>query len=218
MMMRGSVSVLWLCALSLSACGARSSNPDVATQSNTTRAAETTVLLARHAERASQAANSDLAPAGFARAELLTAIAREARVAAILTTDFCRTAQTGQPVALNLGLPLEVMQTGNANAGLDGCTPPITVRTAPESVPTAEGIANRIKRNYAGRAVLVIGHANTIPQIAAALGAPLCPQFLAVGNNGQCQIPETDYHDLFLVKIAADGAVAVEHRRYGPGS
>jgi broad specificity phosphatase PhoE len=205
---------LLLPVLLLCACVSRPHSSAAADQA--APRAGTVVLLVRHAERASQAANSNLSAAGIARAQALADSARAAGAAAIMVTDYCRTAQTGDVIAGALQLPLEIMKTGGSGAGLTGCNPPLTARTSEFAIPAAQGIAERIRTAHAGRVVLVIGHGNTVPEIARALGAPLCPRFLQPAANGQCLIPEPDYHHLFLVRVAADGSASVEQKAYGP--
>jgi broad specificity phosphatase PhoE len=182
----------------------------------------TVVLLVRHAERASAAANSDLAAdpggagIGVGRADTLGVLARDARVQAVYTTDFCRTAQTGQPAAVTLGLTMQIMASGSASAGLGACNPAITVATAPAAAGTSAGIAAHIAAHHAGQVVLVVGHSNTVPEIAAALGAALCPAVLPAAADGSCVIPDDEFNHLFVVRLPAGaGAASVTHERYG---
>src|SRR5207237_6364815 len=80
------------------------------------RAAPTVVILVRHAEKAAQpAADPALTEIGERRAASLVQIAREAGVAAVVTTQFARTRLTGQPAARALGLePIVVTAAGAA--------------------------------------------------------------------------------------------------------
>ena len=77
----------------------------------TVTAPPTVVLLVRHAEKAAQPAQDPpLTDAGSARARALVAVARDAGVSAIITTQFLRTKNTAEPTAtaltLSFGSPL----------------------------------------------------------------------------------------------------------------
>jgi 2,3-bisphosphoglycerate-dependent phosphoglycerate mutase len=115
--------------------------------------AATTVLLVRHAEKATDVRTSDpdLSAAGQARAQALAHVAGSAQVAAIYATQYKRTQQTVAPLAALLGL-------------------------TPVQHPAADvnGLAQAIRTNWSGRTVLVAGHSNTVPQIVTALtGTPM---------------------------------------------
>jgi broad specificity phosphatase PhoE len=116
----------------------------------------TVVLLVRHAEKADQPAQDPpLTPEGRARAEALALVARDAGVAAIITTQYARTRETAAPVARATGITADVVTAGS------GVQHPQAVASA--------------ARKHAGKTVLVVGHSNTIPAIVGALGAPRPP-------------------------------------------
>lgn len=56
-------------------------------------------------------------------------------------------------------------------------------------------VAARVREAAKGGTVLVVGHSNTVPAIIRALGGP------DVG-----QIPDSQYHDLFVLTLSDDGA------------
>lgn len=182
----------------------------------------TVVLLVRHAEKASGAPNTDLDPdaggagTGLGRAGALAAVAAGAGVEVVYSTDFCRTAQTAQPAAAALGLPIHVMRTGSGAAGLGACAPAIEVPFETIDAATPAAVAQHVLANHAGRVVLVVGHSNTVPALAEAFGAPpLCPAFLLPVDDA-CHIPEDEYAHVFTVTVpAAGGTPAVEHTTYG---
>jgi broad specificity phosphatase PhoE len=119
------------------------------------RAQTTTVILVRHAEKGDAPANDPgLTEAGAARARALMAIARDAGVTAVITTQFARTRETARPAAEALGITPEVARAGGG--------------------AHAQDVA-RMVQAHAGGVVLVVGHSNTIPAIVAALGAPQPP-------------------------------------------
>ena len=117
--------------------------------------AQPSVFLVRHAERADGKAgvppamgvDPDLSEIGRARAETLAAMLKDAKIAAIISTEYRRTQQTAAPLAKALGLA-------------------ITTIKANESENLIKAV-----RSTAGN-VLIIGHSNTIPEIIERLGAP----------------------------------------------
>lgn len=121
--------------------------------------AATTVILVRHAEKAAQpAADPPLTPDGGARALALIAVARDAGVSTIITTQFVRTKATAEPIANALHITPIVLEARGAKH--------------------AQDVAQAILTGHAGEVVLVVGHSNTLPAIIAALGAgqvaPIC--------------------------------------------
>jgi len=152
-------------------------------------AQQTTVILVRHAEKGDTPANDPgLTEAGAARAKALLAIAREAGVTAVITTQFARTRETARPAAEALGITSEVARAGGAAA------------------QHAQDVA-RMVHAHAGGVVLVVGHSNTIPAIVAALGAPQPPP-----------ICDSEYDDLYIVTLGANPPAHVIRARYGAPS
>lgn len=114
----------------------------------------TVVILVRHADKeADGTADPGLDVSGKVRAGALAEALRDAHVDAILVTPFERTRQTARPVAEALGIEPEV----------------VAIDTLDKHV---EAVASAILGRLAGRTVLVVGHSNTVPAIAAALGTP----------------------------------------------
>jgi broad specificity phosphatase PhoE len=115
------------------------------------QSAPITVILVRHAEKAATPADDPpLTADGEARARDLLDVVRDARVGAIITTQFARTRGTARPAATALGITPEVVTAGGATH--------------------AQDVAAAI-RKHAGQTVLVVGHSNTIPAIIESLGA-----------------------------------------------
>lgn len=116
-------------------------------------AAQPVVFLVRHAERADAGmaaakvagADPDLSGAGLARANSLAVMLKDARVRTVITTEFKRTRQTGDPVAKAAAI-----------------TP---------TVVDSKDVAGLLKtiRSSTGN-VLVVGHTNTLPEILKGLG------------------------------------------------
>lgn len=82
---------------------------------------------------------------------------------------------------------------------------------APEIVPTgpATHVQNVVAavRRHAGGTVLVVGHSNTATEIVAALGAPKPPA-----------ICDSQYDNLYIVTIAANGKASVVKAKFGARS
>jgi broad specificity phosphatase PhoE len=107
-----------------------------------------TFVVVRHAEKA-QDDPRDPSPAGRARAERLAGMLADAPLAAVYATPFRRTRATAQPAARLHGL---------------------TVTTYDAAQPAA-ALAARLRASHARGTVLVVGHSNTAPALAAALCA-----------------------------------------------
>ncbi|MEI6666523.1 MAG: histidine phosphatase family protein [Acidobacteriota bacterium] len=113
-----------------------------------TPSAQEAVFVVRHAERLNDSADSPLSAAGLARAARLADHLRDARITSIVVTQFVRTADTAQPLADRLGLPLTL-------------------------VPAAQTavLVARLRALGPKARVLVVGHSNTVPDILTALGS-----------------------------------------------
>ena len=150
-----------------------------------TAAAQQTVFVVRHAERAdtaagaapTMAADPELSDAGRARAESLAAALQDAKVVAIFATEFKRTQATAAPLAKALGLQ-------------------VTTISSKEPAKLIEAVKS------AGGNVLVVGHSNTVPAIVKDLGvaAPIT-------------VGDAEYDNLFVVTIGAAPSVLRLHYR-----
>jgi broad specificity phosphatase PhoE len=147
-------------------------------------AAQPTVFLVRHAERADASAgppkmatDPDLSPAGHVRAESLATTLKDAGITAVFATEFKRNQQTAAPIAKALGLTVT------------------TIKAADEAQLVKELAA--LKSN-----ALVIGHSNTVPRIMKALGAPPAPD-----------IPDGEFDNLYVL-TRTQPSVVVLHLRY----
>ena len=152
------------------------------------RAATTTVILVRHAEKnTSNPAdpNPGLTPAGEQRARDLLAAIRRRPVRGIITTDLARTRLTALPVAQHFRITPEEVQAGGDIQ--------VHVRTVADLV-----------RAHRGHTVLVVGHSNTVTKIIAALGGP------ALGD-----ICDDAYSNLFTLVIPPTGTPRLTHGHYG---
>ena len=115
----------------------------------------TTIFLVRHAEKASNADDSPLSPAGLKRADCLAGMLKDAAIKEIFVTDARRTQQTAEPLAKQLNI-------------------------APKILP-ANDEANLVRNVlYAAGNSLVVGHSNTLPIVVARLHAG---QIAPIGEN-----------------------------------
>src|SRR3954471_2559565 len=112
-------------------------------------AAQVTVILVRHAEKAAApAADPPLTADGETRARDLWEAVKDANIAAVITTQYTRTVATAKPTVAALHLVPDVV---NASGTMH-----------------AQDVA-AAARKHTGHTVLVVGHSNTVPDIIAAL-------------------------------------------------
>ena len=105
----------------------------------------------------------------------------DAPVKGVYVTQFARSQQTGQPTALAVGVPLTTY-----------------------SDPTA--LAAAVTAAHANDTVLVVGHTNTVDEIAAAFGAP-----------GVGELNETTFDRMFIIGRNLAGTTLIRVR-YGAAS
>lgn len=125
---------------------------------------EPLIFLVRHAEKArdGDVKDPELSPAGHTRAKALASILKDANIRAIYATEFKRTQQTAEPLAHALGLQIIIVPAHETNA-----------------------LVSKIREGNGN--ALVVGHSNTIPEIAKSLGIANLPE-----------ITEADYGMLFV--------------------
>jgi broad specificity phosphatase PhoE len=112
-----------------------------------TACSTTTIYIVRHAEKVNETDTTNLTPAGYVRAEALADTLVNRGIDFIFSTPYRRTRQTARLLATRLGLPV--------------------VDYPPKPM---EAIVDRINRMRT-KTVLVVGHSNTILEIAKGLGA-----------------------------------------------
>ncbi len=141
-------------------------------------AGSTTVIVIRHAEKDLSASVTDppLNAAGEARAALLERMFGDAKhpghVDAIYVSPTLRTRQTAAPLAVQLGIDETVV---------------------PGDDP--EGLARRVLREHRRGRVLIVGHADTVPKIVAALS----------GNPNIPAIDAQEYGTMYIVTVPQIG-------------
>lgn len=132
-----------------------------------TACSTTTVYIVRHAEKLNEADTTDLTPAGYERATALAETLGSHGIDSIFSTPYHRTRQTAQALATRIGVPVT-----------DYPAKPI------------EALVNRVKA-IRHKTVLVVGHSNTILEIARGLGA----------KPTMAKIESGDFDNLFRLKI-----------------
>ena len=138
-------------------------------------AAAQTVVIVRHAEKADASADPVLSEAGIARAEALAQRTRDLHPDLILTSPMQRTRLTADPAARFHSVTPEAIS-------LDGGGAAHIAR-----------IVERVRTLGPDDAVLIVGHSNTVPLIARALG-----------YAEAADMPECEYDRFTQLKI--DGA------------
>lgn len=133
------------------------------------------VWIARHAEKL-PGDDPALTPAGLARAQDLAG--EIGTVDAIYSTDTRRTRSTAAPLAEKLGLEIEIYDHRDPAA-----------------------LAERIRAR--GQSALIVGHSNTIAELAAAFGV----------DPGK-DVRDNEFDRLYLITLDPEGAKG-EIRRYG---
>lgn len=146
---------------------------------------KTVVILARHAEKASESdTDPPLSERGRQRATALAAALRDAGLTAAIVSERLRTQQTAAPALAGI-----VPDTVSIAGGVD---------------VHARAVAARIRTRHAGGTVLVVGHSNTIPAIMTALGAGPLPD-----------ICDAAYGNLYVMIVAENRPPQIVRTKFG---
>jgi broad specificity phosphatase PhoE len=156
------------------------------------------IYLVRHAEKADfWPADRELdtfqplSAAGLARAEALASRLRTAGIAAIYTSRTTRTLETGAPLAHATHIPVGIEDSSTKPAEMDA-------------------FLTRLREKHAAdKAVLIVGHSNTVPEILVHLGAKAdCFQKLGItGQPGSLLIE--GYDGVWKVDLKKQGCEAI---------
>jgi broad specificity phosphatase PhoE len=156
------------------------------------------IYLVRHAEKADfwpadrqLDIFQPLSAAGLARAEALAARLKTAGIAAIYTSRTTRTLETGAPLAHDTHVAIGIDDASTKPAEMDA-------------------FLSRIREKHAAdRAVLIVGHSNTVPEILVHLGAKAdCFQKLGItGQPGSLLIE--GYEGVWKVDLKKQGCEAI---------
>lgn len=154
--------------------------------------AVTTVIVVRHAEKSTDdPRDPSLSAAGQERTRTLSDVLRDAGVTDIYTTQYKRTRQTAEPFARERGIVMVERPASAAN-----------------SATYADDLAREILTRSVGKAVLVVGHSNTVPDIVRSLSGRSVPA-----------LADADYDRIFIVVIPPSGSPRLMQTRFGrPGA
>ncbi|MGV8928141.1 MAG: SixA phosphatase family protein [Brevundimonas sp.] len=148
-----------------------------------------TVVLVRHAEKVDASEDPLLSAAGQARAGDLAVALSGADLTHVFVTPLQRTRLTARPTAEAHAITPEAIS-------LEGGTEAHIRR-----------VAARVRALPADAVVLVVGHSNTIPLIAGALG-----------ETGPSEMADCEYDRLTILSVEDDGDSPAVIGRYGTPS
>ena len=145
-----------------------------------------TVIIVRHAEKADASADPVLSEAGQARAQALAAELADDHPAIILTSPLQRTRLTAAPTAEHHSVtPEAIALNGGVQAHL-------------------ADIVARVQAQPEDATILIVGHSNTVPLIARALGYP-----------DAADMPECEYDRMTTLHLLGEGRAHAIVSRYG---
>lgn len=144
-----------------------------------------TVYLVRHAEKADASADPVLSEAGQARAAALSAALKDAHPDRIFTSPLQRTRLTAAPTAGFHSAEIEPVS-------LDG-----------GAAAHVAAVVDRVRALPDDAVVLIVGHSNTIPLIARALG-----------YAEAADMPECEYDRMTMLHLTGEAAQG-QVSRYG---
>lgn len=148
-----------------------------------------TVVIVRHAEKADASADPLLSEAGQARARALAAELADAHPSLVLTSPLQRTILTAAPAAEHHSAPSEIVSLEGGGAAHIAAT------------------VARVRALPADATVLIVGHSNTVPAIARALG------FAEAAD-----MPECEYDRMTTLHLMGEGRAHGVVSRYGDPS
>jgi len=137
---------------------------------------QSTYFLVRHAEKMTDGSDPELTPAGLARSAKLAALLDNLKIDQVMSTDYKRTQATAAPLAKAQNL---VVQSYDPSMQQDLFTDLSVFK----------------KQN-----VVVVGHSNTIPQLANAL----------IGKEVIAEYSEDDYSQLIIISLSQPGMATFE--------
>ncbi len=174
-------SLLMAAAISAVGSGCASRDAGVA-QAPQMTATTTTFVIVRHAEKGlDDPKDPSLSEIGQARAHRASAHLADERVIATYATRYRRTQMTAMKTAQAHGLEVTIY----------------------DAAQPAAGFAAQLRRAHSDGVVLVVGHSNTVADIAGALcGCAVTP------------VREDEYDRWIEIRIDRNGAAKLEETRY----
>ncbi len=157
-----------------------------------------TVILVRHAEKASPNGDPALSSAGRSRAQALAATLRAWPLDRIIISQFRRSRETAEPVA-----------------AAQGRTPTIVALGGDRAEDTRR-VVSALSGLPAGAAVLVVGHSNTLLPIVAAWGGPTLPDLCDGRYDARFVLQRAAGDSIARLLVATYGAATPEGDRDCP--
>ena len=152
-------------------------------------AAAQTVVLVRHAEKVDGGDDPALSEAGEARAAALAEALADAHPAYVFTSPLQRTVLTAVPTA-------EFHSAWTEPVGLEG-----------GGAAHVAAVVERVRALPEDAVALVVGHSNTVPLIARALG-----------YEAAADMPECEYDRLTVLELDGERTTAVVGRYGAPAN
>jgi 2,3-bisphosphoglycerate-dependent phosphoglycerate mutase len=128
---------------------------------------KSTIILMRHAEKDLKGTDPALSKAGKKRAERLPEALKEWKPDAFYSTATKRTQQTLTPWAKNAGKTIELYDA------------------------TKQEEFSRQLKHMGGKTIVVVGHSNTIPQLAN----------LLLGANTYSDLPDNEFGKVWIIRM-----------------
>ena len=146
-----------------------------------TNSVGTTVILIRHADRTSSETDQDpsLNDKGEARAQELVHVLGTSGIEIIYHSRFKRSKETANPLATQFGI-------------------------AKKQLEEPSQLQHDILTRHAGKAVLVIGHSDTVPKLIKRLA-----------GGDMDDINDGEFDNLFIVTVLGPSQARVTHLKYG---
>jgi phosphohistidine phosphatase SixA len=145
-----------------------------------TTAQQTTVYIVRHAEKNLTDPNAKdpaLSMEGLQRSYDLDKLLAQEGISAIFSTNYIRTKKTGEPLAKRIGKDVILY----------------------DPAQSAELVA-KVKKEFNGKSVVIVGHSNTILQLVEAFG----------GKTTITEIKDYEYRNLFKLELARSNVNTTE--------
>lgn len=140
----------------------------------------TTVYLVRHTEKdLSQKSDPPLTEVGRTRANQWASLLQHEEIAAVFSTDTIRTRDTAAPIAAHYKLEVALY-------------------------PAKTVTKKELLEGNNGKAIVVVGHSNTVPSIVNML----------IGEERYSDLSEEDYDSLFIVDITSDSGKSVASSKH----
>ena len=141
---------------------------------------QSVIYLVRHAEKVDDSEDPPLSEAGQARARSLANLLKDTGIKAIFSSSYQRNVNTARPLAQALNIQPIIMHPHDF-----------------------DGMMQRIRSEFTGAPVLIVGHSDTVPAMIKKLGHP---QEITLDHN--------EYDNLFVLVPKKEGGPVFVRLRY----